>query len=52
MASEAPAALALLKSLDDKQQKIARVGDRRRNIVTAAGKDGFVPALAGLPGKS
>ena len=52
MASEAPAALALLKSLDDKQQKIARVGDRRRNIVTAAGKDGFVPALVGLPGKS
>ena len=52
MASEAPAAFALLKSLDDKQQKIARVGDRRRNIVTAAGKDGFVPAPVGLSGKS
>ena len=52
MASEAPVALALLKSLDDKQQKIARLGDRRRNIVTAAGKDGFVPAPVGLPGKS
>ena len=52
MAREAPAALALLKSLDDKQQKIARVGDRRRNIVTAAGKDGFIPTPVGLPGKS
>ena len=28
------------------------MGDRRRNIVTAAGKDGFVPAPVGLPGKS
>ncbi|MBL49993.1 MAG: hypothetical protein CMP28_13740 [Roseibacillus sp.] len=52
MAGEAPAALALLQSLDDKQQKTAQVGDRRRNIVTAAGKDGFVPEPLGLPGKS
>ena len=50
MSGEAPAALALLQSLDDKQQKIARVGDRRRNIVTAAGKDGFVPVPIRTPG--
>ncbi|MBJ06631.1 MAG: hypothetical protein CMO40_05860 [Verrucomicrobiaceae bacterium] len=52
MAGEAPAALALLQSLDAKQQETARVGDRRRNIVTAAGRDGFVPDPLGLPGKS
>lgn len=52
MAGEAPAGLALLQSLDKKQKKQAQVGDRRKNLVTAAGRDGFVPEPLGLAGKS
>lgn len=42
------AAFALLGSLDDAQKSQAIVGKRRANLVTAAGKDGFVPEKEGV----
>ena len=42
------AALALLRSLNDAQQKKATVGKQRSNLVTAAGQDGKVPEPEGV----
>ena len=51
MADESPVALKLMLSLTDAQKKQAIVNTRRTNLITAAGKDGFVPKKSGLPCK-
>ncbi len=43
------AARALMASLTEDLRKIAIVGERRGGNVAAAGRDGFVPQLEGLP---
>ena len=48
MADEAPLALTLLQSLDEEQRKIAVQGPKRKNLVAAAGKDGFIPEAVGV----
>lgn len=52
LANEASAALGLMRSLEEEQRAKATVGKQRANLVTAAGKDGFVPEAVGLSGKS
>lgn len=51
MADESALAHALLSSLNDKQRAQAIVSKRRGAIQTAAGRDGFIPEVRGLPCK-
>ena len=46
------AALAMLRSLTDEQKKEATLGDKRTNLVAAAGKDGVVPESLGVSCKA
>ncbi len=52
MPKEAPAALALLQTLNDDQKKKATIGGKRANLVAAAGRDGFVPDSLGISCKA
>jgi hypothetical protein len=48
MTTKDDVALTLLRSLSEAQQKAAILGDRRVNLVAAAGKDGVVPEPVGI----
>ena len=52
MLREAPLGLKLYKSLNEKQKKDALIGNKRGNLIAAAGKDGFIPKLIGVSCKN
>ena len=52
MLHEAPLGLKLYNSLNDAQKKDALIGSKRANLITAAGKDGFIPEPIGVSCKN
>jgi hypothetical protein len=52
MLHEAPLGLKLYNSLNDAQKKDALIGNKRANLIAAAGKDGFIPKSIGVSCKN